>query len=152
MVDLEQFKENAKQHGICSMLREWESARSNKQLMDVALSVNGLEYLARSISEGWGLTPDYISTQFSAFSNGRYIYEGDGYTSSFYCQYDKEIHIDTTAALIIGCNTSIYIDRPMCELYITNSNVKIYGGRAVVYSYNANISNADSAPIIVKHT
>lgn len=153
MIDLEQFKINAKKHGICGMLAEWDNAKSKKQLMDVALSIRGIQYIAGSIAEGWGLSEEYIANEFKPFNEGRYIRELDGYTSALYCcPEDVDVTIKTTSALIIGHDGTITIpkNRP-CELHIVNSDVQIQGdGNGVVYLYNSVISNRASAPVIVK--
>lgn len=142
-MDLKEFRENAIKHGICGMLHDWDKANSKKQLMDIALSAPGMEYIAKSTMEDWGLDADYISREFEPFCNGKYVRECDGYNSALYCQSPDDIHIHTTAALIIDCHGTIYIDRSITELYIVNSNVNIEG-RAFVYSYNSEVSGPQS--------
>lgn len=142
-MELEQFKTEAKRHGICDMLNDWENAKSKKQLMDLALSIRGIEYIARSIFEGWGLDADYISKEFGQFCNGGYVRQGEGYSTILYCQYPNDIHINETAALIIDCHGLIRVDRSISELYIVNSNVTV-NGRAFVYSYNSDVKGSQS--------
>ena len=139
MVTLEQFKENAKQHGICEMLDDWNNARSKKALMDVALSIRGIEYLARAISEGWGISPSVINDEFKPFLNGRYKRQMDGYSSSIYCRERGDIVIDTTATLIIDFTGVIVVPSNMvCEIYLCNSGVEIVGeGKAKIYTYKS---------------
>lgn len=149
MISLEQFKDNAKKHGICDMLKDWENARSKKQLMDVALSIRGIEYLCNAIAQGWGISPEVIAEEFAPFNNGRYVRDKDGYTSCMYCRPEEDIHVTTTAALIIDCKKEIIIDKPVCEIYLVDSKVKITGeGRAKVYLYNSEITNNPTAPAI----
>lgn len=152
-MDLAQFKKNAKTHGICDMLHDWDNCKSKKQLMDVALSIRGIEYIARSTAEGWGLTPDYISLEFAPFNNGKYIRNMDGYTSALFCASESSmITITTTAVLVIGYDGEIVIPRNhICELYICQSNVVIHGdGRGLAYLYNSTINNPDTAPVVIK--
>ena len=42
--------------------------------MDVALCVQGIDYLAYAISAGWGISPSEIQSKFGSFNNGRYVY------------------------------------------------------------------------------
>lgn len=153
MITLEQFKSNAKEHGICEMIADWDNAKSKKQLMDLALNIRAIEYIAMSTASGWGLSPDYIAKEFISFNNGKYVRDKDGYTSSLYClPLDNEITITTTATLIIGYKGDIFIPKNrICELYICQADVVIHGeGRCVAYLYNSTISNTDAAPVIVK--
>lgn len=152
-VSLEQFKMNAIEHGICEMLQDWDSAKSKKQLMDVGLSVRGIEYVSRAIAEGWGVSPNVIANSFAPFLNGNYIRNANGYSSSMYCRpgFDK-ITISTTITQIIDFRGVVFIpkNRP-CEIHIVNSEVEIFGdSQAVVYLYNSKINNPSIAPIIIK--
>lgn len=153
MVTLEQFKENAKQHGICEMLNDWDNARSKKALMDVALSIRGIEYLSRAIAEGWGISKDVIQSEFAPFLNGKYVRSKDGYTSSIYCgnTHQKDsINISTTVALIIGFN-GVITPPPICEIYLVDSSVRLRGdGGALVYLYNSNIISSDKCEVRIK--
>lgn len=141
MVTLEQFKENAKSHGICDMLDDWNSARSKKALMDVALSIRGIEYLARAISEGWGISPNVIKEEFKPFLNGRYKRQKDGYSSSIYCGEQGDIVIDTTATLVIDFTGVIVVpSNVVCEIYLAKSDIEISGqGTAKIYTYKSSV-------------
>lgn len=133
------------------MAMEWDKARSKKQLMDVALSIRGIEYLANAISEGWGLDADYIADAFARFNDGRYIRDAEGYTSALYCKIPHPIDIRTSTALLIGLNEANVSVNRICELHIVNSVVTISGtGNAVVYLYNSKIANADTARCVIK--
>lgn len=151
MVTLEQFKENAKRQGICEMLNDWDSAKSKKQLMDIALSIRGIEYLTRSIAEGWGISPSVIEEEFAPFLNGGYKRYANGYSSSVYCGYRGDtIKIDTTVTLVIGYN-GIIIPPVIGELHLCNSNVRLQGDGAVVaYLYNSNIVSSDKCEVRIK--
>lgn len=141
MITLQQFKENAIQHGICEMIADWDNAKSKKQLVDLCLSAKAMPYVAKAIAGGWGISPDVIGDEFKPFLNGRYIRNSDGYTSALYCGVLDGIEISTTTALIVDCTGVVIVDRPIAELHIVNSNVAIKGhGRARVYSYNSEIS------------
>lgn len=151
MVTLEQFKSYAKANGICSMLNDWENAKSKKQLMDIALSINGIAYLSMAIAEGWGISPSVIEEEFAPFLNGRYKRYADGYSSSVYCGYKGDtIQLDTTVTLVIGFNGTI-IPPIIGELYLCDSNVRLQGDGAVVaYLYNSSIVSSDKCEVRIK--
>lgn len=152
MVTLEQFKDNAKQHGICEMLNDWDNARSKKALMDVALSIRGIEYITRAIAEGWGISPIVIEEEFKPFLNGRYKRSADGYTSSLYCGFKGDtIKIDTTVTLVIGFNGTI-VPPVIGELYLCNcKDIRLQGDGAVLaYLYNSNIVSTDKCEVRIK--
>ena len=150
MITLQEFKENAKKHGICEMLQDWDNAKSKKQLMDVVLNVRGVQYLANAIFDGWGMSPELIAEDFKPFNNGRYTYR-KGYTSQMYCLPEEDtITIDSTVTLIIGFNGIVVIDRPVCELYLVNCNCTIDGkGIGYVYAYDSEVEHPN-VPIVVK--
>lgn len=152
MITLEQFKENAKQHGICGMLDEWNNARSKKALMDVALSICGVQYISRAIAEGWGISPNVIEEEFKPFLNGCYKRRANGYSSCVYCGYKGDtIQLDTTVTLVIGYSGTI-IPPVIGELYLCNcKDIRLSGDGAVVaYLYNSNIVSSDKCEVRIK--
>jgi hypothetical protein len=149
MITLADFRQNAASHGICPLSEQWDKARSKKQLMDLALSAKAMPYIARAIAEGWGVSPDFISTEFEPFLNGRFIYHGDGYSSVMHCQ-NPDVYIHTTAALIVDCHGVVETNR-ICQLYIVNSDVKLTGyGRAIVHLFNSTVDNGNLARYTLK--
>lgn len=154
MNTLADFFENAKDKDLCEQgAKLWKQCKSKKSIIDLALSGFGCDYAATAISEGWGISPEVIADEFSMFNNGKYTREKDGYTSQLYClPQTDEITINSTLTLIIGFKGTIVIpEYRICELYICDSEVNIYGkGRAEVYLYNSVIKNKDTAPINIK--
>lgn len=153
-MDLVNFREIAKGKGICGLyLSKWEDCISKKQLMDVALSAQGMDFLCKSISDGWGLQSKYIHKEFSRFLNGRYIHENEnGYTSSLYCKYNGEIESETTAILIIDSNVEVNIPKNhICEVYVVGDTKINFNGEgkviAIRYGKTSSITNADSVRI-----
>lgn len=152
MIDLEQFKANSIRHGICEMIDDWNNAKSKKQLIDLCLSIRGIQYVSDAIACGWGISPEIIANEFSMFLNGKYTRDKDGYTSQMYClpPEDKDININSTVTLIIGFNGTIRVNKKICELYIVNSDCVIVGnGAPRVYAYNSNIKHPD-IPLVIK--
>lgn len=131
-VTLEQFRKNAAEHGICEMSAEWDKCKSKKQLIDLALSIRGIEYIAKAVSEGWGIDADTICREFAPFNYGKYVREKDGYTSALYCSSKEEspaeIYAEQTALLVINFIGNIYIPKNrICEIHAVNSKFNAYG-------------------------
>lgn len=152
-VTLEQFRKNAAEHGICEMSADWGKCKSKKQLIDLALSIRGIEYIAKAVSEGWGIDADTICHEFAPFINGKYVREKDGYTSALYCSFKEdsptEIYAEQTALLVINFIGKIYIPKNrICEIHAVNSKFYAYGdGTMNLYRYGDNeIYNTDDTP------
>lgn len=147
MVNLEQFRANAEKEGICeSYALLWDKAGSKKQLMDIALSAQGADFLCDSIAKGWGLSPDEIVSRFKRYINGTYTYEASsGYTSVLYCQYYGAIEAEDTLVVLVDCDVTISVpDWAVCSIYATGfTNISIIGGgrvRLVAYGDPANVT------------
>lgn len=143
MKELREFKEHAKEKGACdAYLEKWDKCGSKKQLIDLALSAQGMDYLSTSISEGWGLNSTYISNTFRKYINGEYIFRNEkGYDSMMFCNFIGSIEAVTTGILIIDSN--IFIEVPkghICEIYACgNNSIHISGqGEAVLVIYGDN--------------
>lgn len=156
MIDINEFRQNATKDGLCAEYTIlWDNCKSKKQLMDLVLSVKGIDYLCDAIAKGWGVSPDYIEYKFGAYINGRYRYE-DKYSSTIYCKFNGEIECNTTALTLICCNVNVVVPKNhICEIYATgNTNITLSGeGRCVVIAYgNAEevIVNVDSENIHYK--
>lgn len=144
-VDLKQYLNNAKEHNMCSeYVEKWRKCKSDKQIIDMALSAKAMDFICDSIAKGWGIDPDVINTRFAGFINGRYRSHQDGYTSEMYCQYKGDITVRTTALLIIDCEATITVPKErICEIYVCgNSIVNVIGdGRCVVVKYGVDSKN-----------
>lgn len=145
-----EFIAKAKRMGLCEEYTDKvDHAGSKRAFIDIAIDANGLSWVATAVAKGM-LSGEYIASTFPMFLNGAYIRSKDGYTSALYCRFEKDISISTTAALIIECDKDIVVDRPACELYIVNSQVRITGsGNAAVYLYNSSVINSATAPAII---
>lgn len=68
MIDLQQFKKNALARGLCENYTSmWSDEKGKRQLFELACDVNSIKYMAKSLSEGWGLSPVFISDKFKAY-------------------------------------------------------------------------------------
>lgn len=140
MVTLSQFRENANREGICvDKAHIWDRCTNKKDLMDLALSAQGLDYVANAVSKGWGISPNVIKDKFGSFNNGRYVYNSPtGYRTAMYCGYKGKVLCELTALLII--DSDIELELPsyaICELYVTGkSTITLRGsGRCKVRVY-----------------
>ena len=152
-VTLEDFRKNATEHGICEMSADWDKCKSKKQLIDLALSIRGIEYIAKAVSEGWGIDADTICREFAPFNYGKYVREKDGYTSALYCSSKEEspaeIYAEQTALLVINFIGKIYIPKNrICEIHAVNSKFNAYGdGVLRLKSYGeVEIYNEEDSP------
>lgn len=155
-VTLEQFRKNAAEHGICEMSADWDKCKSKKQLIDLALSIRGIEYIAKAVSEGWGIDAETICREFAPFINGKYVRDKDGYTSALYCSFKEEspaeIYAEQTALLVIGFIGNIYIPKNrICEIHLVDSKCYVVSkGKANIYVYgDTKVLNENEASIKV---
>lgn len=139
-----EFIEKAKSNLCKEYTDKLNRAGSKKAMLDLALDSNGLSWTAEAVAKG-DLSADTIANDFKPFLNGKYIREKDGYTSAMYCRPPEDkIEIATTAALIIGFDGVVKVDRP-CELHIVNSKCMIVGtGIPQVYAYNSEVEHPNT--------
>ena len=79
------LKRNALRLGLCGEYKgKWDSAASKRELINMALDSNGIEFMADSIAFGWGLSKEYLLKEFGEFANGFYQCNEHGYTSEMY--------------------------------------------------------------------
>lgn len=144
MDELATFKSRALRHGVCaSYLDKWDAACSKKQIADMALSVQGAEYVCQSMAEGWGISPGYIANDFGSYINGRYKAANDGYTSRVYCKYNGKITVDATLIIIIDSIADIDVPpNAMCEVFCCGPcRLAISGGgRATFVCYGGDVA------------
>lgn len=130
MIDLQQFKKNALARGLCENYTSmWSDEKGKRQLFELACDANSVEYMAKSLSEGWGLSPDFISDKFKAYINGKYICEyknnkGHGYTSTMLCNFEEEtFEVNTTLLCVLSSKTQLYIKpNHLCKIYIAGES------------------------------
>lgn len=128
MNELLRFKKNAMRLGLCDEYKaKWDACKSFEDLMDIALDANGVEFLADSVSFGWGMAPASLANDFHDFINGRYQREKDGYTSELYVNHASPITLRSTITLAIGCDMEVKLPATFVgTLYVTGgSNVRV---------------------------
>ena len=103
--DLLTLKRNSLMMGLCEKYKhKWDLCTTKRQLIDLALDSNGVEFMADSIAFGWGLGKDYIVNEFAEFINGSYVRDKDGYTSEFYVGARGVIELRSTMLLVAYCD------------------------------------------------
>lgn len=149
MIDLTKFRENADEHGICEEYSErWAECVSKKQLIDLALDVNGTIYLCNALAKGWGLSPEFIEDKFAPFINGRYTCDNGKYSAQMFCNYGGTVNVTTTLLTLINSEVKVYVSRSqICEIHAVGcKNITLYGeGKAVLVIYGgANTTNVSA--------
>ena len=133
------FKRNAVLLGLCDEYKAaWNSVKSRKDLVDLALDANGVKFMAESVAEGWGLSKEYILENFGDYVNEGYVRDKGGYTSKMYVDYGGDIFQLATLNLLVGCNTSVLVpEGSVCKIYVCGmSDVRISCvGKCYVYVY-----------------
>lgn len=132
LVDIIEFRKNAQSKGICEKyLSLWDNCVSKREMFDLACRIEPSYYLVKSISEGWGVSPEYIKEHFSHFINGRYVAElknekGGEYTSQLWCceKQGSAILFNTSLYTILDCNIDIFIkDNSVCRVIADKDSV-----------------------------
>lgn len=117
MIGLEEFRENSKFHDICDIYSErWDLCGTKEDLFCLACEVQGALYLAKSVSEGWGISPEAICGSFPEFINGKYIAhltnsKGGEYDGQMFCMAKGRVECGTTVCVVIGSDVEIGIDK-----------------------------------------
>lgn len=139
MITLEDFLENAQVEGICDEYRDRVvNCGSKKQLMDIALSAKGADYLCDAIAKDWGVSPSEISKRFAPYINGRYTLDNGDYESAMYCQYNGSIVCETTLLTLVECNIEVEVPKyHICEIFACGKcNISVKGeGQVLVVTY-----------------
>lgn len=149
------FKKKAKLLGLCDDYKtRWDSCNSKEELVKLALTINGVEFLADSIAFKWGLTKEYIAKEFGEYlcnTEKHAILAESGYTSEMYAMiYDGVINPHGALNLIISCNCTIKLyDKFLGFIYVCDgSTLKIDASkskelRLFVYGSDNNITFTD---------
>lgn len=139
MNELLRFKRAAKSHGVCSELGgAWDAATTKDELYDIALSAQGVEYLAASIAGGWGLSVGFFTEVFEDYINGRRQRARDGYTSELYADHSGVVEQRSTLTLMVGCEGTFHVPAGhVCQLYVCGgSNIKVCNdGYCAVFAF-----------------
>lgn len=106
-------------------------AKSKKQLMQIVLDANGINFLMEMQAKGYPLPYEVICTEFSSYLNGRYIAEyknekGNGYSSCMYCCFDGDtINVDTTICTVLGYTGTINVVKNNYAYIVLDKNCDV---------------------------
>lgn len=90
-------------------------AKSKKDFFYFACEVEGAKFLTKQLWLRKDLSLETIAKEFKNFINGKCKpvlksrSSDDTYTSSFYCDYDEDIEVDTTVTVLLGCCSKIKV-------------------------------------------
>lgn len=141
-VDLLTLKRNALMMGLCGQYKsKWDGCKTKRELVNMALDSNGIEFMADSIAFGWGLGKEYLQREFGEFMNGFYQCREKGYTSEMYIGAHGVLSVKSTLLLVGYCD-DLEIEIPehsVCRIYVCGgSRVRIENkGNVEVYEYGA---------------
>lgn len=138
--ELLNMKRNALMLGLCGEYKKkWDACTSKKELIDLVLDSNGVEFLADAITFGWGCSQEFLLREFSDLINGKYQRKKDGYTSELYVHHNNMIVLRSTITLVAGSNADIVVpDDFIGNLYICGGSHMIFGserGEINLYVY-----------------
>lgn len=165
MIGLEEFRNNAIARGLCeNYTHMWSDSQTKYQLFKLACDANSAEFMAKSFSEGWGLSTDFIEDKFSSYINGKCICEyknkkGNGYTSTMLCKYfNDSFEVNSTLICVLDSKTILTIpDRHFCKIYLSgDSQIEIKLGecsRCDIYVYGGQpllLGELDIDRVIIK--
>lgn len=139
MNELLDFKRAARLHGVCGEWGgRWDAAESRGDLMNVALSAQGVEYIAAATAQGWGLSQEYFKREFASYINGLWQRKADGYTSELYVGHSGAVEQRSTLTLMLGCHCTFHVPKKgVAQLYLCGgSDVTVVNdGYCAVYVY-----------------
>lgn len=108
--ELLKMKRNALMLRLCGEYKKkWDACTSKKELIDLVLDSNGVEFLADAITFGWGCSQEFLLKEFSDFINGKYQRKKDGYTSELYVEPHGVIELRNTITVIVGGKASVIV-------------------------------------------
>lgn len=95
-------------------------AMNKTQLFDLILDANGISYIPEMAAKGHPVPYETITREFGSYINGRYVRDKDGYTSSLYCQYGRNVTLSETLTCFLGCKgIGIRVaDYDICEIFL----------------------------------
>lgn len=139
MRELIELKQKAIKLGLCDEYRGlWDAAVNKSDLIRMALDAKGIDFMADSISNGWGVSTDFLNANFPDYVNGLCIANPNGYTSSMFVDSRTGIDIKTTLVLLVSCACDVSVAKDiMTNMYVCgNGKVHIHcEGYCQIYLY-----------------
>ncbi len=108
-----ELKRKALAMGLCGDYKgRLDKSTTTKDVMDIALDINGVDFLCSSIASGWGLSEDFIRRNFAEYINGNYVAtvgKSEPYTSEMYVGHTGEIVARTTLLVVLYSDAVIHV-------------------------------------------
>lgn len=124
-----ELKRKALAMGLCGGYKGlWDKATNRKELADMALDINGADFLCASVSKGWGLSKGFLLNNFNGLINGNYVANcgnGNGYTSEIYIGHKGNITARTTILIVLYSDVTIHVPiNHVCRIFAAgNTNI-----------------------------
>lgn len=128
-----------------------DKCHNKKSMIDLALDANGMPWICEAVRDG-KLSMETITEDFGQFANGGYMRDIGGYTSSLWCGDElDEIHVNTTAALIIGFNGRVLVNGYIAELYLAACDCMVEtNGKVNAYLYDSRIASTKGTVVVTE--
>ena len=146
--ELLNLKRNALMLGLCGEYKDrWDKCSNKKELIDLALDSNGVEFLADAMTFGWGCTQEFLLTEFADFINGRYQRNKNGYTSELYVKPRGVIRLRSTITVIVSGSANVIVPYGFIgKVYVCGDGGSLifgcYGGSIDLFVYGKDSQRA----------
>lgn len=138
-------------HGICGdYLARYDACRTPRDLYDLACTSEGLMWLTKCCSGGWGFTPEWLADTLRAFTNGRCRTEiegraGSDYDSMLCVKHSGRVRVDTALCGFIGCDCDAEVaPGTVCRIYAdAGTTLRLScppGSTAIIETYSDRVS------------
>lgn len=141
MNEILELKRKASSLGLCGKYKDkWDSCKDKKELIDLVLDSNGVEFLADAMTFGWGVSPEFILREFPDFINGHYQRKKGGYTSELYVKPHGVIKLRSTITIIVGGEANVVVPYGFIgKVYVCGDGGSLtfgcYGGSIDLFVY-----------------
>lgn len=97
-------------NGVCRKYRGLLSSASSKSaIAEIISDSNGVEFLTQRISTDISMDYAEVASTLKAHTNGRRVFEHDGYTSEIYCGYKGNVEARSTLLAVWGSRLDIHV-------------------------------------------
>ena len=131
MNDLEQFKKEAIQRGLCEEYKErWDRLNTKRQAIDMISCSQGAQYFISAKAIGIAPSNEYIIDNFGKYINGYYtslVHTSMNYSAQWYIEYDGTLIPESLFTYILDSNINVNIEN-IAAYHLTfagNTNVHL---------------------------
>lgn len=144
-----ELKHKALLMGLCGEYKaKWDSCTNKEELMDLALDINGVEFLSDAFAFGWGVSAEYMEREFYDYIHGQYHRKKEGYTSCMLYGNTFEYTLNTTITLLVDSNCQVLTGDYFAGRLFVSGTSKVgitNGGYLELYVYG------DRSNVVVKN-